>query len=1028
VLVLAVLVLAFALVGEALAAPVTWYRTGATATGSYRSLATSPGGANFSTSVAHGASTGSFRFQPATSDSTTTGFPGSTASGQGYATTSTLTGTLPAGRWSFDATVRTDTPADAAQGVLAVAVYVLDSSGSRRVGFQQGSTNVLAGPGDRSVTLSTDLPELSLNGARIATEWYLVIQQNTSAAAGSTTALRHGHSGDTVTVPGPVAAPALAPPGTLQVTGVGDNRIALSWQASSDSRVTGYVVRRAGASDGPWVDVSTVAGTSFTDAGLVNGTRYYHSVVAVAADGSRSTASNVTSAVPSDAVAPSRPGTPTVSPSGSFRLAVSWGPSSSTDVVGYEVQRSGSAGGPFSRIAGPVAGTSFTDDGLPSGSTWHYRVVAIDDDGLRSTPTAPAAGTVAPSPPGGLRVAAVADGAVALEWNAVPGAVEYVLERATGAGFTAVARPTGTSFTDGGLVNGTTYTYRVRAVDGAGAASSPSGSVQATPQDTGLPAPPTALSVSERGRTSVRLTWTASASSSTVGYRVLRAREDGAFTEVSGLISGTRFDDGPLPIGVPHHYRVVAEDASGSRSIPATGSYTVAPSAPGNLRVVGVSESTVALAWDASDDPRARYRVLRADQASGPYTAVSGLLDTRSFTDGGLVLGEEYHYVVHAEAVDGTRSPSSNRVRVTPVNGPPTPPTGLVAADTGAGGQVSLSWPPNLEADVSRYRIERSTGGTWTAIHTTSSTAYLDDGLVDGRTYHYRLVAIDDVGLTSEPSEPVSVVPSDTEPPPAPGQPTLSRIGAALQVQWLAVPTATSYTVLRATSPGGPFLAIGTTTERSLRDTSVQRGVTYYYAVRAADAAANLSPMSPVASGIVELSAALPGTSDGGGTDGSTTGGPTDGTTGGQALFPPIGPTTPRLDPNGPPAPGSSQDPPNAAPDPQDGSGGGSGSAVNTESIFVAAPGGPSVVQEGSAADQALQALSEGDLRRAIQRTAEDVADKVGDVAVAFRVPLVVLLLLAVYLVVQGRIDRGAVLAAPEAATGGEDDDVEYLL
>ncbi|MBW3664530.1 MAG: fibronectin type III domain-containing protein [Actinobacteria bacterium] len=1034
------------LVPTATAAPVTYFRTGASAgVASYSRLDTAPATSSFVTSIDHGSATGSFLFQPGRSGTATTGFPGPSGTGFGYATTGNLNGTVPAGTWSVNATVTTDVPATDATGNILVAYYAVRSDGSsRRIHVQQGTSNVLSGPGTRTTTVSTALPAIAFSNERLAVELYLVISRN--EASGSTvwrTSLRHGDAGDTVIVPGPPTAPDLAPPGTLQVTSVGDNRIGLAWGASSDSRVAGYVVQRATSSAGPWTDVTgVIGGTSHTDTGLNNGTRYYHRVVAVDAAGTRSPPSNSTSSVPADVDAPGAPGSISVSPAGSFRLQVSWAPSSAGDIAGYEIQRAGSAAGPFSRIAGPVGGTSFTNDGLPSGSTWYYRVIAIDDDGLRSAPTAPAAGTVAPSPPSGLRVVAVADRSVALAWNGTAEAVtRYVVERSTSSGgpFAVVGATGGLSFTDGGLVNGTTYYYRVRAEDAAGASSSPSATVSAVPKDTGIPAPPTTLVAVPQAGSKVRLDWGPSPSASTVGYRVYRST-GGSFTDISGRIGGRSFIDGPLPVGVPHRYHVRAEDASGTQSIPSTeAAYTVPPSAPGNLRVTAVSESTASLEWNASNDPRAGYRVLRSTSPGGPYSPVSGKVSGTTFTDAGLVLGTSYFYVVQAESVDGTRSAPSNEVRVVPVNGPPTPPSGLRVSDTTSGGELRVTWAANPEPDIARYVVQRATSasGPWGEISTTTSTTILDGGLLDGTRYHYRVIAVDTVGLRSSPSAVASGVPSDTTPPSAPSRPVVSQSGLDLRVQWAASEGAVRYRVLRTTNSGGPYAVLGEVSgARTFTDTGVARGVAYYYTVVAIDASGNESPPSAESlAAVVPLG--LPSPPPSGGTGGGTTGGTGGGTGGTGGPFGdggPVagGPTTPPSPSTGlPPGALGGGDTPGAATGDQDGDGDGDGDGDDEGRTPIAAgqiPGdalGDSGLPPLSAADEALRS---GRFSDALSGTAAEVAEDIGTVARTFRIPLIVLAVLLIYLIVQGRLDRTTLPMTVETPTGTADDDDEYIL
>jgi hypothetical protein len=76
----------------------------------------------------------------------------------------------------------------------------------------------------------------------------------------------------------------------------GNVEVSLSWTASSGA--TGYTVKRATTSGGPYTNVATgVTATSFTDTGLTNGTTYYYVVSAVNAAGESANSSQV-SAMP----------------------------------------------------------------------------------------------------------------------------------------------------------------------------------------------------------------------------------------------------------------------------------------------------------------------------------------------------------------------------------------------------------------------------------------------------------------------------------------------------------------------------------------------------------------------------------------------------------------------------------------------------------------------------------------------------------------------------------------------------------
>ncbi|MCL6614630.1 MAG: fibronectin type III domain-containing protein, partial [Firmicutes bacterium] len=100
-----------------------------------------------------------------------------------------------------------------------------------------------------------------------------------------------------------------------------------------------------------------------------------------------------------------------------------------------------------------------------------------------------------------------------------------------------------------------------------------------------------------------------------------------------------------------------------------------------------------------------------------------------------------------------------------------------------------------------------------------------------------------------------SLLNADTSPPTAPSGLAVARSGSSLNLTWS--PSADNvgvagYVVERATSSTGPFSKMATVTATSYADSSVSPNVTYYYRVKAFDAAGNTSGPSNVASGIVD--------------------------------------------------------------------------------------------------------------------------------------------------------------------------------
>jgi hypothetical protein len=77
-------------------------------------------------------------------------------------------------------------------------------------------------------------------------------------------------------------------------------------------------------------------------------------------------------------------------------VALTWGASTSSGIVGYYMYRSTTAGSGFARlVASPLTGLQYTDGSVQSGTTYYYKVTAVNSAGLES-PSTPEATAVIP--------------------------------------------------------------------------------------------------------------------------------------------------------------------------------------------------------------------------------------------------------------------------------------------------------------------------------------------------------------------------------------------------------------------------------------------------------------------------------------------------------------------------------------------------------------------------------------------------------------------------------------------------------
>ncbi|MBI1377838.1 MAG: hypothetical protein GC157_10205 [Frankiales bacterium] len=523
-----------------------------------------------------------------------------------------------------------------------------------------------------------------------------------------------GWSPQSAAVTGTPTALAPAAPSSL-VTSPGDGTATLAWQASAAA--TSYTVYRDG------VAVGTVTDATFLDTGLVDGTTYLYTVVAL----NGTAASSPSAAVPCTPVA-TAPDAPTnlVASPGDRQVSLTW--TASAGATSYGVYRGST------KIA-TVTTTSYVNTGLTNGTSYTYKVVAY----RLNSPASPFSSTASATPvapplatPAGL-AATPGDAQVQLTWGTVSGATSYVVYR-NGTQLTTVTTP---SYLDTTVTNGTSYSYYVVARSST-STSAASATATATPQAAATGAP-TGLSATA-GDGIVSLSW--NVVSGATGYNVYRNG-----TLLQGGLSGNSLTDSTVTNGTTYSYYVTAlnggTESAASATVTAT-PFVLTPAQPTGLTATA-GNAQVALSWSASANATG-YRVYRGS------TLVSTQAGT-TFTDTGLTNGTAYSYYV--VATNGAAlSPASSTVTATPMAPAPPAPTGVAA--TAGNAQVVLTW--NAVTPATGYRVYR--GGV--LVGSPTAATFTDTGLTNGATYTYYVTA---VNQTTEGPASASVTGTPAKPP-----------------------------------------------------------------------------------------------------------------------------------------------------------------------------------------------------------------------------------------------------------------------
>ena len=406
-------------------------------------------------------------------------------------------------------------------------------------------------------------------------------------------------------------------------------------------------------------------------------------------------------------------------------------------VTGYRVHRDGE----LVTTLGPEA-REYVDTDVANLETYTYTVSAVDAADNESHPSNEVEVVTGDDTPPTTPIAAVAlsgpDEAM-VTWSESDDNAAVAGYRVYRNGtLHAEVDGTTTVLLDRGLDDASTYSYRVRAYDGAGHTSGLSEPAVVTTPDTTAPTAPTELTAVS-APASVALTWKVATDNVAVTNHVVY--RDGLPVATLGP-TATSWTDGAPQGSTLHRYRVAARDAGDNegeksnevaRTVDAT-----APSTPTRLART-LSGFTVRLTWTASTDNVGvvGYTVYRGGVAVGTST-------TAAYTDSAAPLGRTSTYTVRARDAAGNLSAASAPVSaaVPADTTKPSTPTGL-RATVGATGtrQITVSWSASTDnVGVTSYYLYR---GNAKYRLLGKVTSFVDTGLRAGTKYTYKVYALD---------------------------------------------------------------------------------------------------------------------------------------------------------------------------------------------------------------------------------------------------------------------------------------------
>ena len=303
-----------------------------------------------------------------------------------------------------------------------------------------------------------------------------------------------------------------------------------------------------------------------------------------------------------------------------------------------------------------------------------------------------------------------------------------------------------TQYTDESLFQGSSYSYRVRAYNGAGASLN-NKEVQLTTPTKNLVAPNNLFAMPKTYK-SVELTWQ-DMSDNEYSFRIERKDQSSNAYELIGEVAAnqTTFVDTLVSPETTYFYRVLAFHFGVEKSYSDEKSATTPiriVTAPTMLMVNHTSNfDKVSLSWNDNDNDEQGYKIERKDSVSGEFKEIVILpANSKSYID--EQLNEVRSYAYRVKAYDGElNSDYSNSATIVTLPKPVKTPSFFTFSEI-TEDKVALKWFDNSDNELGFQLARKSDEDSVfviVKIIDANLTNYKDSALNPNTTYTYRIWA-----------------------------------------------------------------------------------------------------------------------------------------------------------------------------------------------------------------------------------------------------------------------------------------------
>jgi len=261
-------------------------------------------------------------------------------------------------------------------------------------------------------------------------------------------------------------------------------QIKILWRPHTNPRVAAYLIERTSPTEAKWEKIATIENrlnVEYIDGDLGDNEIYMYRIRAITFDGIISNFSTVSSATTKPL--PGQIKKLEATTELPKKIQLSWGKSETPDVFSYNIYRSSSATGWFTKIGtAPVEHNRFDDIVNEDGQIYFYKITTVDKDDLESNKEElkPVMGATLSKPKmPRITLAMIEGNKMILNWIATDDrTVSYNIYKISKENWMTsneilIPNVTGLRFEDPDVVRGVEYGYKLQAVDKHGLTSEP---------------------------------------------------------------------------------------------------------------------------------------------------------------------------------------------------------------------------------------------------------------------------------------------------------------------------------------------------------------------------------------------------------------------------------------------------------------------------------------------------------------------------------------------------------------------------